>query len=368
MPEVDRSLPSLGRYQAHLEAAADWLVQSERPTGGSAAYFSPLRGWSRAYPETTGYSIPTLLAMAGRVPAPVEATALRFGEWLLKIQNADGSWNAGLHPGASRGTGSVFNTGQVLKGMVALWKHSHDSRWLDAATCGAEWLRAGMGPSGLWDRMDYRSDRTPSYYTHVLWPMLEVATIRDDPKLRDAARQGLNAIVARRRSNGVIAGWAFEPGAPAFTHTIAYTLRGIQESARLLAAHDEYDDVVMAALDVLSRRSELAGGRLPGAFDDDWRPVGRYICLTGSAQVAICLLIAEARRPDLRLVSAAARLIDVVCKSQWRCKWVPGLDGAVGGSSPLWGPYMRLRFPNWAAKYFCDALMRLDGRVRDELR
>ena len=31
--------------------------------------------------------------------------------------------------------------------------------------------------------------------------------------------------------------------------------------------------------------------------------------------------------------------------------------GGVAGSSPIWGDYSRFEFPNWAAKFFADALM-----------
>jgi hypothetical protein len=31
--------------------------------------------------------------------------------------------------------------------------------------------------------------------------------------------------------------------------------------------------------------------------------------------------------------------------------------GAIAGSFPIWGAYSRFEFPNWAAKFFADALM-----------
>lgn len=50
------------RYKHHLSATMGWLERSlVKDRGGSAAYFIPGIGWSKAYPETTGYIIPTLL-------------------------------------------------------------------------------------------------------------------------------------------------------------------------------------------------------------------------------------------------------------------------------------------------------------------
>ena len=33
------------------------------------------------------------------------------------------------------------------------------------------------------------------------------------------------------------------------------------------------------------------------------------------------------------------------------------IRGGIAGSSPIWGDYSRFEYPNWAAKFFSDALM-----------
>ena len=35
----------------------------------------------------------------------------------------------------------------------------------------------------------------------------------------------------------------------------------------------------------------------------------------------------------------------------------PIVRGAIAGSRPIWGRYSMFEFPNWAAKFFADALM-----------
>ena len=35
----------------------------------------------------------------------------------------------------------------------------------------------------------------------------------------------------------------------------------------------------------------------------------------------------------------------------------PAVRGAIAGSAPIWGRYSMFEFPNWAAKFFADALM-----------
>jgi hypothetical protein len=359
-------LPSVTRYGRHLEATAGWLLRSIRPSGGSAAYYAPLLGWSRPYPETTGYLIPTLLRLHERLgSAAAEAAARRAGTWLLSLQAREGYWLGGVDPPRGRPQPSIFNTGQILLGLVALYRWTGDATWLEAAARGAGWLAAGVDAMGEWSVGHYRGFQ-PSYYTRVAWPMLEVWHINGDDEVRAAAERVLQNVLARRRSSGAFTGWGFVPDRPAFTHTIAYTLRGLLESARLLDDWSRYGVPAEEALEILRRRAELAGGRLPGTFDESWRADTRFVCVTGCAQVALCLLVAEARTPDLRLVNAACKLIDAVCARQ-RLTGPGGVRGAVPGSAPVWGRYMRLRYPNWAAKFHADALDRLIDRLRREL-
>jgi hypothetical protein len=365
---ADAQLPSLHRYELHLEATAGWLLRSIRPSGGSAAYYAPLLGWSRPYPETTGYLIPTLLRVHDRFgSAGAETAALRAGSWLLSLQLPEGYWFGGLHPPRGRQRPSVFNTGQILLGLCALHRWTGEAKWLEAAARGAVWLATGVDDAGEWAAGHYHGGFQPSYYTRVAWPMLEVWRLDGDDRVRAAAERVLAGVLARRRDNGAFAGWGFAPDRPAFTHTIAYTLRGLLESARLLHDWRRFGAPAEAALEILRHRAELAGGCLPGAFAEDWGADRRFVCVTGCAQVALCLLILDARAPDLRLVNAACKLVDTVCRYQ-RLVGPSGVRGAVPGSRPLWGRYMRLRYPNWAAKFHADALDRLIDRLDREAR
>ena len=360
-------LPSIERYQHHLDITGRWCQRSaEKGKGGSCAHFSPLLGWSNPYPETTGYLIPTLVKLANHFgDESYRKTANELGQWLLDIQNEDGSWHGGLHP-AKNPNGSVFNTGQILKGMAALYRDSEDQRWLEAASRGAQWLADDVSESGLWPAGDYQASVTPSYYTHVAWPMLEIWQLNQEGSIRKAAERYLDKMLTRITDNGVVSHWGFKDDGPAFTHTIAYTIRGFQESSRLINDYDRYAAPMEPALEVIYRKSELSNGRLAGSFDEKWHATGDFVCLTGNAQLAICLLLMEEQKPDLRLVNAATKLVDFVAKVQRQSTPISGVNGAVAGSYPLWGKYMIARYPNWAAKYFCDSLLMMQTRLAKE--
>jgi hypothetical protein len=344
----------------------EWIKRSVRKQGGSAATLAVTGTWSRSYPETTGYIIETLLQYE-RITAERgwRELAHRLADWLLDIQLDCGAWGGGLHPSRDVSP-SVFNTGQILLGLAALYDVSSEQQYLDSLVRGAAWLTRTEAGKGTWQSGNYKGDFNPTYYTRVTWPMLEAWRLSGDDSVRSAAERVLEVMRNRRLENGSFSGWGFSTDGAAFTHTIAYTLRGFIESGRLLGDADRYLELVTPAIDRLFRRGELRQGRLPGSFDSRWKGDDRFVCLTGNAQVGLVFLRYEAFRPDLRLVNAASRLIDYVCDRQASPKLPPRFRGAIAGSDPIWGPYLRLRYPNWAAKFFADSIMLLLARLKAE--
>ena len=72
------------------------------------------------------------------------------------------------------------------------------------------------------------------------------------------------------------------------------------------------------------------------------------------------------RDGDVRFLNAALKAIDLVKCAQVLTNDNPGLEGGIPGSDPIWGDYIRLGVPSWAAKFFVDALIE-KRRVMDGL-
>ena len=105
-------------------------------------------------------------------------------------------------------------------------------------------------------------------------------------------------------------------------------------------------------------------GYLPGMFYADWEPAGFSSCLTGSAQIAIvCSRLAELTG-EARYCVAADRLVDQLKAFQDLATPIDEARGALPGSFPLFGEYMRGGYPNWATKYLLDALLLQDPAHR----
>src|SRR5262249_14387955 len=75
--------------------------------------------------------------------------------------------------------------------------------------------------------------------------------------------------------------------------------------------------------------------------------------------IAVCLQIAYRRVPDAIFLEAAQALIATLCRRQQMDHPSPGVRGALAGSHPFLGRYMRGRYPSWAAKYLCDGIVAL---------
>lgn len=83
---------------AHLVAAANWLERAQDASGDggvSGRYFLN-RGWSSSYPETTGYILPTFLALEEELGEQRFRARARQGlEFLLALQLESGAFPGG---------------------------------------------------------------------------------------------------------------------------------------------------------------------------------------------------------------------------------------------------------------------------------
>jgi hypothetical protein len=291
--------------------------------------------------------MPTLLRVGTTLGIPeAEQLALDFADYLVDIQHPDGGWYPGTWPAQSSEKLNSFSTAQIVKGLCALYNFRNDELWLEAAARAGAWIVKHL-------------EDGPAYQTQIAWPLLELWKLTGDGALRVAAIAILDQALSRRTILGAFEGWGFGGSDAAFTHTIGFTLRGFLESARILDAWPRYGKPMMMALRRLSDDAVSSAGRLPGAYDTAWKSEHQYSCLTGNAQVAICLLVAQQHVDDRRFPRAARLLVDEICRHQSCDHPIPGLRGAIPGSSPPWGRYLRGRYPIWAAKYLCDAIVGL---------
>lgn len=346
-------------HRAHLEAAIEWLqraqdVRDGKPdAGGVSAGWSFEDGWLPSYPETTGYIIETFIQAGQRLGKPdLARRAQRMIDWELSIQRADGAFPGHFGEPGSRPV--IFNTGQIMHGMNVGFEQLGRQECLGAAVRAGHWLAGQQDDDGAFRKYEH-NDIPHVYNTRGTWALVKTALLAGDAALKRTAIRHLDWALARQMPSGWFAQNAFVEGRQPFTHTIAYAIRGFLESGLLLGDARYIDAAIRAARGVAVR--QRPDGWLAGTFGEDWISRDAYSCLTGVAQMCICW----SRLRDAAGERGFAANIDsglAFLKSSQRLNDpADEVRGGIAGSWPIWGAYSRFEFPNWAAKFFADALM-----------
>ncbi|HQJ04390.1 MAG TPA: hypothetical protein PK150_10910 [Anaerolineaceae bacterium] len=341
----------------HLHAAISWIETAWKAageTGISKGYDLIRRRWSPAYPETTGYTIPTLLNLAVILKRPdLAEMALRLAEYLLKASDPNGAvvhWQAG---GGAQPV--IFDTGQVLFGLLAAFQYSGDARYLDAGVRAGNWLVSVQSSSGSW--VQYQHLGTEKVIdTRVAWALLLLdRQVGGNPKYRLAARKNLDWAVSQQDQSGWFDKCAFRLQDDPLTHTLAYTAEGLYESGLLLGEESYCIHGRKTADQALAHQKP--NGSLPGTFGTGWTRPAWWSCLTGNVQFARLWLLLYRDTGEPHYYSAARQGLSFVMNCQDLEITHPAVRGGIAGSFPIYGAYERLKYPNWASKFFIDAIL-----------
>jgi uncharacterized protein YyaL (SSP411 family) len=357
----------------HLQAAIEWLCRSQDKSGcgGSSASYGLDHGWAPPYPETTGYIISTFLRYSSLVKDDsfIER-AVRMGDWEIDIQLPSGAVRGGV---GINDFPIVFNTGMVILGWTDLFRQTRFDRYLSAAVKAADWLCLNMENDGRWVKNSYQGI-PHAYHSRVSWSLLEVYKLTNNSKYKEAALRNITWVLSLVQENGWIKEMGFSGEAAPFTHTIAYTLRGLIECSHFFEAEMKLkvqNTVIKAAGKIMSVYEEIQSGTssrlklLPGNLDSNWQPAAKYSCLTGNVQMAIIWLKIFQLNNDHHYLDTAKKIITQLKHLQNTQSLNSGIHGGIAGSYPIWGSYMQFSYPNWAAKFFADALMLLESTMSE---
>lgn len=344
-----------------LRDALDWIARAQAHwgCGGVPASYSARSGdYAGPYPETTGYSIPTLLAAGDALGDPeAEAMAQRAAAWLASRQQQNGAIRCNVErPGAAQTDPAqvvVFDCGAILQGFTAMVRRS--GRFADEARRLAGFLAAEQEPDGAWRRHLAFSD-FGSHNALVGYALLDAGAALDDAAFVDAGHRCLAAIRTRLRPDGYIEGCVFPKVRPgvAFLHPFVYTIEGFLK-AETVAPGLGYLEAALPALEAL-RRDIARTGRAPGAFvREDMTTAFPFTALTAVAQLADVGFKADRLTRDDRFAPMARRLMRflraVLARTLPDAGWAGGLPSAY----PIDGEYLPFCVNNWGAKYLVDA-------------
>jgi hypothetical protein len=333
-----------------LPRVISWITGAQKSDGGIPAYCSLLTGYSLSYPEVTGYIIPTLYDFS-RLTGNSEAkhSAQRATRWLLSLQMSNGAFPGGLEH--DDGRASIFNTGQILQGLVRAYRETNDPDIFLAANGAGNWLAEIQQSDGSWSGLGAYQGVAHTYYSMVAWSLAMLAEVSKTGAHARAAEKNLDWVCAQIQPNGWIDGINLH-GYPIFLHFIAYVIQGVLECGILRGNRDAVNAAERSAWKLL-RKFELKK-RLFGAYSDNFENGLNFSCLTGNAQMSCVWLRLGEITGDLRYLNAALKMNEMLKE----LLPVRGPNaGGVAGSHPIWGPYQPMRYISWGCKFFADALM-----------
>lgn len=344
-----------------LEQTISWLKTSQDNMldDGFGTYYL-CSGWTSSYPETSGYIIPTLLRYAKHNNnSELQDRAKHSLNWLLSIQKPEGGWQSGYVD--QKRDAVVFNTGQVIRGMLAGYAFFQEEKYLASAQKAADWLVSVQDKDGSFSKHVFL-DQARVYDSYVVAPVLELNKIADSPKYRQLAEKNVEWIISKKQHEN---GWfadcdnTIHKNHKPIIHTLAYTIDGLLDTGLLLAR----PDVISAAQKPADKlmRLFLVNDKLHGRYDENWRGSEAFIT-TGGAQLALIWFKLHLHTADPDYKRAYSQMNSLLSGLQQRSvHQSPNTRGALFGSFPMWGRYEPFGCPNWATKYFADSLMNEAG-------
>jgi hypothetical protein len=358
----------------HMEAAINWLcaAQDSSGCGGVSAGYDLKLGWRAPYYETTGYIIKTFVDLnRWNSDSDFLKRAIKMGDWLLANQLPSGAITGGV---GNNDNPIVFNTGQVVLGFCSLYDETKNEKYREGAIKGAKWLAGIQDNDGKWSQYVY-NEQAHSYHSEVAWSVFEAWKISKDNELFDAANRNILWVLSNARTNGWYEKAGFTHDILPITHTIGYTLQGLLESTSFVtpSVKKEIQESVFVAGENLlmsfEKRKRKGPNSTPellyGEYDENWKSNADFSCMTGNCQIAIVWMDIYKYSDDIRFLNASLKLLDVVMTKQNIKTNFIGINGAMMGSFPIWGRYKPFNYPNWAAKYFIDAMLKRKLALED---
>lgn len=339
--------------EVHIKAAMEWLslAQEQNKDGGVSALYSLFEEWASSYVETTGYIISTFFNYADFSKNQIyREKAIEMADFEFKSQLSSGAF-----PGGGKSNMPiVFNTGQVIFGLCRAYEETKDEKYRNAAKRAADWLISVMDEDGCWRKYDYLN-HVHTYNTRTAWSLLYVHKITNNGAYKKAAEKDIDWALTQQLENGWLQNNGFYPEQEPLVHTIEYCIRGILEAAIYLRKKKYLESAIKAATPLLyAQRSD---GSLPGSFNKEWKSNVNWSCLTGNSQMSIIW-------QKLFIITKNRKFMEAAKKSNYYMKSIQNINsanrnirGAIPGAFPIYGWYAPFSYPNWAAKFFVDALM-----------
>lgn len=348
--------PNTNDHVTALYIAVEWLLRSQyyMIDYGFGSYRLGKK-WTTSYPETTGYIIETLIKYSHlKKENEIRNCCLRAADWLLSIQKPSGGWQGETMEDNKNEV--VFNTGQIIRGLLSVHCETDEQKYLDAAIKAGDWLVEIQEAEGMWIKNAFMGVARV-YDSYVDVPLIHLSGFTKDDKYKNAAIKNLDWIVDHKQEEN---GWfndcdnTIKHNDRPILHTICYTIDGLIEAGNLLDEPRYIQAGKKAADALLSNYNQHSV--LKGRFDKNWNGY-EFPILTGYAQLAVIWMKLHHLYPEDGYFKAAQSINNQLVWLQFDDARFGNINGGIAGTFPFWGKYEPFSFPNWASKYLVDSIM-----------
>ncbi len=340
-----------------MELALTWFKQTLISGGGSSAKYSMMfNKFFPSYPETTGFWINTLISIKKNYPELYRKVfaerdlITELADWLLTVQRLDGTF-PGSFGDFKNQPPRVFNNGQIILGLLDYYNHYGNEKIITAAKKSADWLLKIQEHDGAWREFTLHQ---LSSNTRTAWALIRLGKQTGDERYAQAGIKNIEYALSLQTENGYFTDNGFDEDEIPTTHTIGYALRGIlgagmdvQNEKWIQAVAKSYDQIIPLV---------KSNGFLQGELDEQWKSDAGFCCLTGNCQLSVVGFFLSQATGDAKYAETANKLIDFVKEKQLTSPSA-NINGGISGSWPVNGGYCAYDIPNWAARFFVDAII-----------
>ncbi len=343
--------------EIHIKMASDWLLKAQNidnDNGYSRGFYLYKGGWDKSYIETTGYIIPTLLQVYELTKnIKYKNSALEAGSWLLNIQKSNGAFTD-----IDNDIELVFDTGQVLYGLIALYELNDiedelREKYKDAIFRASNWLCTVQDNDGSWTQFGFNGI-AHSYYSRVSSILYKAGVLLDSDKFKDSASKHINWVLSCQNKNGFFDKLKFTENEDSLLHTIVYVLEGLYDYYILT----EDKTVLKALLINANKFKEINTNKdllLCSQYDENFNCINNERCITGLAQWSNLSFKLYKLTQDNEYLYVAQKTLYYLKAKQFKSN--DDLKGSLPGSVPFWGTYAAYSAVNWGVKFYIDALL-----------
>ena len=359
----------------HLIRSINWIkkAQDAFPDGGISRGFSLISpnskanrlGWQATYPETSGYLLSSLLETNRHLKyLDLEKRIKRLANFLFQI-SIDGKVKGGSLNKIENY--SIFDTAQVARGLLSYFNETKKKIYLQRAIeCGTFIINAENNGTGTFNN-DYSAKNSIMFLDNdgcniYIAPFLfELSKVTNEEKYLLLAKRIINHTLSYRLKNGFFKNSDFYSNESILTHNLGYIVEALIDCSKIIG-DQKILDIANTSLDAVVNLI-LENGFLPSRINSKMKKITNDICLTGSAQIALCLLKShKIKKNDIYNFNGKSILESLKKYQNNNLDNFGGGVGAMWGSWPIDGSYQSNTAINWANKFFIDLLI-INGKL-----